>query len=76
MRKSKVLEKLKNGDCVSVIDIGYFPCSSIVEIAGKIGFDCVWLDMEHKRYGLKELAEMTLGCRATGMDAMVRTGTL
>lgn len=72
MRKNKVIEKLKKGDCISVVNIGFFPCSSIVEIAGNIGFDCVWFDMEHRSFGLKELSEMILACRTTDMEAMVR----
>ncbi len=72
MNKNRVLQKLKNGECVSIVNLGFFPCSSLVELVGRIGFDCAWLDMEHRSYGLKELAEMTLACRATGMEAMVR----
>ena len=72
MNQNKVLQKLRNGECVSIVNLGFFPCSSLVEMVGRIGFDCAWLDMEHRSYGWKELAEMTLACRATGMEAMVR----
>ncbi len=72
MHKNRVLEKLRRGECVSVVNLGFFPCSSLVEAVGRIGFDCGWFDMEHRSFGLKEFDEMALACRATGMEAMVR----
>jgi 4-hydroxy-2-oxoheptanedioate aldolase len=72
MKKNGVLEKLRNGECVTCVNIGFAPLASLVELAGKIGFDCVWFDMEHRTFGLKELSEMALACRATGMEAMTR----
>ncbi len=72
MKKNLVLKKLKKDEVVSVVSIGAFPYASLVEMVGKIGFDCVWFDMEHRAFGLSELSQMTLACRATGMEAMVR----
>ncbi len=72
MHKNRVLQKLKKGECVNVVNLGFFPCSSLVELVGRIGFDCAWLDMEHRSFGLKELAEMALACRTTGMEPLVR----
>jgi len=72
MNRNRVLEKLRSGGCISAINIGFFPSPTLVEIAGRIGFDCVWFDMEHRWFGLKELWEMSLACRATGTEAMVR----
>lgn len=72
MKKNLVLKKLRKGQIISVVGIGTFPCASLVEIVGRIGFDCVWFDMEHRPFGLSELSQMTLACRATGMETMVR----
>ncbi len=72
MEKNLVLEKLRKDEVVSIVGIGAFPYASLVEMVGKIGFDCIWFDMEHRPFGLPELSQMTLACRATGMEAMVR----
>ncbi len=72
MKKNLVLEKLKKDEVVSVVNLGAFPYAPLVEMVGKIGFDCVWFDMEHRAFGFPELAQLTLACRATGMEAVVR----
>jgi len=72
MRKSCVLEKLRNDQWVVVPQVGQIASFKVVEMLGMIGFDCVWIDMEHKDFGYETLAQMTLACRATGMDAVVR----
>ena len=47
MRKSKTLAKIRNGEWVlsTAVAVGG---SRIAELAGYVGFDCLWLDMEHK----------------------------
>jgi len=72
VKENLVLKKLRKDEVVSVVSIGAFPYASLVEMVGKIGFDCIWFDMEHRPFGLPELSHMTLACRATGMEAMVR----
>lgn len=72
MKENLVLKKLRKDEVVSVVNIGAYPCASLVEMVGKVGFDCIWFDMEHRAFGLPELSQMTLACRATGMEAMVR----
>lgn len=72
MQMNRIIEKLKKGEVVSVVTLGAFPCAPLVEMVGRISFDCVWFDMEHRVFGLVELSQMTLACRATGMEAMVR----
>ena len=72
MKENLVLKKLRKDEVVSVVNIGAFPYASLVEMVGKVGFDCIWFDMEHRSFGLPELSQMTLACRATGMEAMVR----
>lgn len=72
MKKSRVLEKLRKGDWVLIPQVGRIPSFKIVEILGMIGFDGVWIDMEHNDLSYETLAQMTLACRATGMDPVVR----
>jgi len=42
------------------------------EIVGRIGYDVVWLDLEHRSFGMEKIEPMSLACRATGLDLMVR----
>jgi 4-hydroxy-2-oxoheptanedioate aldolase len=42
------------------------------ELAGKLGFDVVWFDMEHRAHGYELIDPLSLACRATGIDLMVR----
>ncbi len=72
MKKNRVLEKLRSGEVVSVTNVGAVPLPWVVEVVGKIGFDCVWFDMEHRSFGLADLAAMTVACRGAGMEAVVR----
>ena len=72
VRRSKVLEKLRSGHYVHVPMIGQIPHWKVAEMVGLVGFDGLWLDMEHKEFSYETLALMMLACRATDMDAMVR----
>ena len=44
----------------------------LCELAGMIGFDGVWFDMEHRAFGYDVLDPISLACRAAGIDLMVR----
>lgn len=44
----------------------------LTEVAGTLGFDVVWFDMEHRHYGYEFIDRLSLACRATGIDLMVR----
>lgn len=46
------------------------PC--ICEIIGNIGFDCVWIDMEHTYMSPKDVLCHLNAARSTGMPSMVR----
>jgi len=72
MTESKVLKKLKAGDLVRVAGIGRVMEPWLTEAVGKMGFDVVWLDMEHRPFGYEVIDPMSLACRATGIDLMVR----
>jgi len=42
------------------------------EVIGKMGFDLIWLDLEHRAHGYDAIDPISLACRATGIDLMVR----
>ncbi len=71
MRRSKTLEKIRNGDwalCTAVA----FGGSRVAELAGYIGFDCLWIDMEHKPCTGEEVFQVIQGARASDVDCVVR----
>lgn len=72
MNRNKLLTKLRNGECVIIPETGHFASYKLLEMMGLIGFDGVWVDMEHKEFGLDHLGVLTLACRVTGMESVVR----
>lgn len=44
----------------------------IAEVIGAIGYDVVWLDLEHRDFGLETVDGMSRACRLAGIDLMVR----
>jgi len=72
MRKSKVLEKLRAGKIAVGGSCGIGPSNLTPGLAGKLGLDFVWLDMEHRWFSYEDLALMILSAREGGADPMVR----
>jgi 4-hydroxy-2-oxoheptanedioate aldolase len=69
--KSKVLEKLRNGEIVisgksNLLD------PRVVEIAGMCGYDCLWLDLEHVPNDWCNLENQIRAAKLHGMDTVVR----
>ena len=72
MRKSKVLAKLRNGECVISIGISFTSSSRVTELAGLTGFDCLWIDMEHRPFDYDDVFHLVQGARAADTDCVVR----
>ncbi len=72
MVKSRVLQKLKSGDCVRVAGQSRLMDPWLTEVIGWSGFDVIWLDLEHRAFGYDKIDPISLACRATGIDLMVR----
>lgn len=72
MRPSKILEKMARGEVVSIINPSFTTSFRVVEMAGMMGFDGAWIDMEHRDFSYHDAAVMTLACRASDMDSVVR----
>lgn len=71
MRPSKVLDKLRAGEVASCIKINLAD-SSVVELAGMNGIDCVWLDMEHVPNDYAAVGKQILAAKTQSVDVMVR----
>ena len=49
------------------------PSPDLVETLGDVGFDCVFLDLEHGEYGTEALPDLLRAARAAGCFGVVRT---
>ena len=72
MVTSRVLQKLRAGGFVRVVGVNRVTAPWLAEVIGKIGFDLIWLDLEHRTHGYDVIDPISLACRATGIDLMVR----
>lgn len=72
MRNSKVLNRLRADKPVLMCSVNMGINTMGVEMAGKIGFQAVWLDMEHRSYTWREMETLIMAARLGGADAMVR----
>jgi len=70
--KSRLRAKLQSGSFVKVVGINRVTEPWFTEVAGRLGFDVVWFDMEHRAHGYEIIDRLSLACRATGLDLMVR----
>ncbi len=72
MRKSKTLAKLRSGKAVIGAAMNLGPSIIGCGLAGKLGADVLWIDMEHRWFSWQDAALMILACREGGADPMVR----
>ena len=72
MRRSRILEKLRNGKVALVTNPSFTYSWRVVEMVGYLGFDDDWIDMEHRDFTYKDAAVNILAARAQDMDGMVR----
>ena len=72
MVESRVLRKLRSGDFVRVPIVTRVADSWLAEMIGKLGFDALWCDMEHTCFDYANIGPISLACRLTGMDLIVR----
>lgn len=72
MRTNNILARLRAGGATLVASPSSYDSPKIVELLGLLGFDGVWIDMEHMDYGYEQVFNMGLACRATQIEAMVR----
>ena len=71
MRKSTVKEKLAAGKPVLSVKQNY-PHPWITEMLGKMGFDCIWLCLEHIPMNIETAANIATAARAGNIDLMMR----
>ena len=69
-----VKEKLRNGGTVMVFNPN-FPSAALVEHAGTLGFDVVFIDCEHGSAGFERAEELARAARAAGITSLLRPWT-
>lgn len=72
LRPNRVLERIRAGKYVLCSSPTPYPSPKIPEMMGLIGFDCIWIDMEHQDYAYDQVFNMCLASRYAGMEPMVR----
>jgi 4-hydroxy-2-oxoheptanedioate aldolase len=72
MIASRTLKLLRAGEFARIATISRFPEPWLGELVGRLGYDLIWLDLEHRPFGYEVIAPLALACRANGIDLMVR----
>lgn len=74
MRKSKTLAKIRAGEPVRMCVLGHF-IPPYVHMAARAGFDCIWLDLEHKLIDEREVQSILTQFHLADIDCMLRVPT-
>ncbi len=75
MRKSKTLEQIRKGEPIKTCVLGHYIPAYIAH-AANAGYDCIWLDMEHRAQTIRELQSLLAHAHRYDIDIMVRSVTL
>lgn len=71
MRESKVLNKLRNGGYALCTQVGS-AAAPFVGMAARIGYDCVWIDQEHKAISDSMVRECIYASHIFNCDTVIR----
>ena len=75
MRKSKTLARIRSGEIVRTCVLGHF-IPAFVYHAAKAGYDCIWLDLEHRALTVREIELLLLASHHHDIDLMLRPPTV
>ena len=74
MRKSKTLARLRNNEPVRICGLAHF-IPHYTRQAAHYGFDCIWLDNEHRAMSTREVEAILAYTHLADIDCMVRPPT-
>lgn len=74
LRKSKALAKIRAGEPVRICMLGHF-IPPYVHLAAQAGFDCIWLDLEHRLIDEREVQALLAQFHLADIDCMLRSPT-
>jgi len=75
MRQSKTLAKLRQNELVRLCSLGHF-MPAYIRHAAHFGFDCIWLDLEHRAMSDREVQSLLTYFHLYDIDCMLRPPTL
>lgn len=75
MRRSKTLARLRNNDTVRMCCLGHF-IPAYVKHAAHFGFDCIWLDLEHRQWHDGDVQAILAYAHLFDIDILLRAPTL
>ena len=75
MRKSKTLSRIRSNQTVRMCCLGHY-MPFFVKQAAHFGFDCIWLDLEHRNFSDRDVQALLAYSHLHDIDIMVRPATL
>lgn len=75
MRPSKTLARIRNKETVRMCALGHY-IPAYIKHAAHFGFDCIWLDLEHRHMPRSQVAALLAASHLHDIDVMVRAPTL
>jgi 2-keto-3-deoxy-L-rhamnonate aldolase RhmA len=75
MRNSNTLARIRGGQTVRMCCLGHF-IPAYVQHAARFGFDCIWLDLEHRNLSERDVQTLLAHSHLHDVDIMVRPPTL
>ena len=75
LRKSKTLAKLRAGKPVRMCSLGHF-IPAYIRLASHFGYDCIWLDLEHRAMSEREVQSLLAYFHLYDIDCMLRPPTI
>ena len=74
MRKSKTLARIRKNQAVRMCCLGHY-MPFFIKHAAHAGFDCIWLDLEHRNFSDLEVRSLLIQSHLHDIDIMVRPAT-
>lgn len=75
MRNSRTLARIRNNEPVRICALGSFS-PSYIRHAAHFGFDCIWLDLEHRAFNPRDIESLMAFFHLYDIDCMLRPPTL
>ena len=75
MRKSKTLARIRAGEVIRTCVLGHYIPAYICH-AAREGYDCIWVDLEHRALTLHQIQAMFAFSHLYDIDIMLRPPTL
>lgn len=75
MRKSKTLARIRAGEAIRACVLGHYIPGYICH-AARAGYDCIWLDLEHRALTIREIQALLAFSHLYDIDIMLRPPTL